>query len=76
MPRFFFSISSDLIRDEDGSELSDLAEVSAEATEHARHLLSEALRRGQVIDERRFEVTDESGATVLILPLRNAMKLS
>jgi ferric iron reductase protein FhuF len=74
MPRYFFHqrLSVGIIPDKVGSDLPDLSAAVAEAIESARELMSEAIREGQDISARCFEVTDQSQKTLLVLPFREA----
>lgn len=78
MPRFFFHVRSsvDFIRDQEGTILPDIGHARREAEIDARHLLAEAVRKGEVVDERAFEVADVAGKVLFVFPLRNALKLA
>ncbi len=77
MPRFYFHLRDDagLMRDTEGSELPDLDAARAEAVADARSLVAEWLRMGQVVDGRRFEIADEAGQVLAVIPLRDVLKL-
>lgn len=78
MPRFYFHIRDGerLIEDPDGSELPDLAVARAEALASARGILAEKVKTGELIDGQRFEITDEAGIVLAVLPLKDALRLS
>ena len=75
MSLFFFHLryGSELRLAEDGHELPSLHAVRHEAVESARELLSDAARRGKAGSlNLQIEVMDESGRTVLIMPVGHA----
>lgn len=76
MPRYFFHIKdkAGTIRDREGIELDDLYAVQEEATEGARQIMSEQVRKGHEPDGREFVVTDEQGGTVLTFPFKLAIR--
>lgn len=78
MPRFFFNIRNgdDYIADPDGTELADLDAAVEEALTGARELLSEIVRLGKLVDGQSFEITDETGAVVWIVPFKDAVRFS
>jgi len=73
MPRFFFHVrnGSDLIRDDEGLELSSLDDVRREAWEGARGTAIFDLNGSC---NQQFEITDEAGIIVLVYPFKNAFK--
>lgn len=77
MPRFFFHIrdGDELIEDPDGSVLRDLEAARAEAIAGARAVLAAKVLAGQVIDGQKFEITDESGNVLELIPFRSALIL-
>ena len=76
--RFFFHLRDDdqWIEDPDGTELSDLDAALREARVSARHLLADKLRAGAVLNGQRFEIADEAGRILAVLPLRDVLRLS
>jgi len=78
MPRFYFHIRDGerLIKDPEGSELSDLESARAEALVGARELLAAKLKAGEVIDGQRFEIVDEGGNLLTVVPLKDVVRLS
>lgn len=78
MPRFFFHIrhADDLIRDLEGTTLTDIDAAYEEAITSARQILSDKLRAGEVLDGQRFEITDESGRIVGVVPFKSAVRLA
>jgi len=75
MPRYYFHIKdlATTTLDQEGIELEGLPAVLEEATEGAREIMSERVRRGQAPNGRSFVVVDEQGATVLTLPFNLAI---
>ena len=79
MPRFHMNIrkGDELLEDWEGEEFSSLLEVRAEAVRSARELMAAAMAEGKMPDGRsKFEIADESGKTVLIMPFEEAIDVS
>ena len=76
MPRYFFHIKdeAETILDQEGSEFNNLDAVREEATESAREMMSDEVRRGHGPDGRAFVVMDEQGQTVLTFPFTDAFR--
>jgi hypothetical protein len=76
MPRYFFHIKSEsaIVEDLEGVELSGEREAHAEAADAAREILSERVRKGEVIDGHEFEVQDEGGTKLFTLPFRDVLR--
>ena len=76
MPRYFFRIRDgyELLTDDgEGEEHANLDEAREAAMEGARDILSEAALSGKAASlQTRIEVTDESGKTVLTIPVGRA----
>ncbi|WP_156386683.1 hypothetical protein [Aureimonas sp. Leaf454] len=69
--RYYFNVltSEGVVPDDEGTEFASLGQVCLEAEAGAREILAERLRAGEVIDATTtFEVKDESGTTVHVLP--------
>lgn len=75
--RYFLNIrrGEELIYDLDGSDLPDLDAVRVEAIEGAREILAQNVKKGTVIAGRKFEVCDEEGTVVAIIPFSDAVEL-
>jgi hypothetical protein len=75
MPRFFFHIRTEsaLIVDDEGEDQKDLVSVREQALESARELMAGCVLRGKEPDGDKFEITDEAGEVVLVLPFRDAL---
>jgi hypothetical protein len=76
MPRYFFHVrdGDELLTDDgDGEEHANLDAAREAALDGARDILSEAALSGKAASLRaRVEVTDESGKTVLTIPVGHA----
>jgi hypothetical protein len=76
MPRYFFQLRDGdtvLQDDEEGEELPNLDAVRLYAIQSARELLSEAALRGTAGSLlQQVEAVDESGRTVLTIPVGHA----
>lgn len=77
MPKYFFHIASSdsFIEDFEGVNLKGEKEAFDEATDAAREMLAERVRKGEVVDGHRFEVHDESGTKLFTLPFRDVLCL-
>jgi hypothetical protein len=76
MPRFHMNIrkGEKLLEDWEGEEFSSLLEARAEAVRSARELMAASIAAGKMPDGRaKFEIADESGKTVLIMPFEEAI---
>jgi len=76
MPLFFFHLrqGTKLIRDPEGVCLPDITSARAEAIQSARELVAESTTRSARIGlEWQFEISNEAGETVAIVPFRQAV---
>lgn len=73
MKRFFFNIreGGELIKDPDGTLLSDLNSAISEANGAARELLASEIRSCRSADGRSIEITDETRTVVAVIALRS-----
>lgn len=73
--RYYFHIrdGEELMKDEEGVELGNKEAARAEADRAARDLLIDKIRQHQPLDHRRFEVWDETGVPLFILPIRSVI---
>ena len=76
MPRFYFHIKSDndFVEDLEGVELGGEKEAMDEAIDAAREILSERIRKGEVVDGHVFDVHDASGTKLFSLPFRDVLR--
>lgn len=77
MPRYFLHIRSDgrLIEDLEGVDLNGEKEALDEATDAAREILAERVRKGEFIEDEHFEVHDQNGTKLFSLPFRDVLRL-
>ncbi len=75
MPLFYMHIRecSEFLEDADGLEFPSLAEARAEAMKCARELMSERVFRGKKLNDGTFEIADETGQIVLVLPFQDSL---
>ena len=76
MPLYFLHLrdSVSFIPDPEGSCLPDVAAARTEAILSARELMSHSIiGHGRLGMERRFEITDDQGNTIAIVPFREAV---
>jgi len=64
------------ISDAEGQEHADLAAAKEEAEIAAREMLAETVKRGHLIDNRRFEITDASGIVCATVPFRDVLRFA
>jgi hypothetical protein len=74
MPRFYFHIltRTNVIRDEEGTELTDLGAAQREAIRDARGMMSTAIREGRDISHRHIDICDAVGTVLLRVPFSEA----
>jgi hypothetical protein len=67
----------ELLEDWEGEEFPSLSEAGAEAVRSARELMAASMAAGKMPDgHTRFEIADESGKTVLVMPFEEAIDRS
>ncbi len=73
MPRYFFHIRDDglVIKDVEGIELPDIPDMKARLLRAAKEVLSEEEWKAERTDGRSFEIVDEEGRTLLVVPFRD-----
>jgi hypothetical protein len=73
--RYFFHVRDrrGLIRDDEGSELPDLAAAQIEAWLSARDFAMEDLKRGGPVLIREIEIEDEKGRVLGTMPVLNIL---
>ena len=76
MPRFFLHVrkGQHFFRDPEGAVFVDLEDARREAMQSARELAAECVKHNQEI-EGQFEIMDEAGENVLILTLKDTVRL-
>ena len=77
MPAYYFHIRDNgvLLRDPDGLELPDLDAARAECKRLILSVLKEEQIDEQFSVNRQFQIEDETGRTILIVPFRLALSL-
>jgi hypothetical protein len=75
MALFYFHIQTgdQLVEDQEGIDLADLAEAREEAFEAARDILAEAIRSGDDWADKAFVIADEQGRRLTSMPMTDAM---
>jgi hypothetical protein len=70
MPRYFFNFRDEngLDLDNEGLEFSDLHAAYLEAFEAAKEMWVEAIRDLRNPSAQRFEISDDRGETLLVVP--------
>ena len=78
MPRYLFHLRDglEISFDREGRELSDLEAARVKAIESARHTMAKAILSGERLGMARvFQVENETGQTVALVPFRRALVL-
>lgn len=77
VPNFYFHVRDGdrLIEDLDGSDLPSLEAARAKAVAATRQAVAEQLRRGEIMRDRSFEITDEGGRVLATVTYRDAVRL-
>jgi hypothetical protein len=78
MLRYFFHLRDglEISYDREGRELPNLEAARAKAIESARHTMAKAILCGERLGmTREFQVEDENGRTVALVPFRKAIVL-
>jgi hypothetical protein len=76
MPRFFFDYRGDngrLQRDAEGIEFASLEAAYKDAIHAARDMHADACGGGKSLADHSFEIRDEFGQTLLVLPFSEAL---
>jgi hypothetical protein len=70
MPRYFLHARNggELIPDTEGADLPDLDSAADQCQRIVREVLNEDAFRGELVANGEFEITDEQGRLVLIIP--------
>src|SRR5262245_3068113 len=76
MPLFFFHLrdGTKLIHDPEGVCLPDISSARAEASQSARELITQSIISSAHLGlERQFEITNDTGETIAIVPFNEAV---
>jgi hypothetical protein len=78
MPLYYFHIrdGDDVARDLEGVEFATPELAHEEAILAARELLSQRTLRGDASNAQAFEITDEHGAVIDVVPFKDVMRIS
>ena len=79
VPRFHLNIrkGDELLEDWEGEDFPSLSEARTEAVQSARELMPARMAAGKMPDgHTRFEIADDSGKTVLVMPFEEAIDKS
>ena len=70
MPRFSFHVRNggELIPDNEGVDLPNVDSAADQCRRIVQEVLNEDAFRGELVANRQFEITDEQGGLVLIIP--------
>ena len=77
MPRFHMNIrkGDELLEDWEGQVFPSLSEARTEAVRSARELMAARMAAGKMPDgHTKFEIVDESGKIVLVMPFEEAIE--
>ena len=75
MARFFLNVreGGELIYDTEGGEYPSVAEATAEAILSAREIMANNIRTGRKPSDSRFEIGNDLGQIVLVMPFEEAI---
>jgi hypothetical protein len=75
MRRYFLHVrdGTSVIIDDQGIELPDLGAARQEALAAARQIMSQAVLKGEPLDGRVFEIADQHGTVLLLVPFSEAL---
>jgi hypothetical protein len=70
MTKYFFHVRdrSELISDTEGVDLPNLEAAMDECQRIVQEVLNENASRAELVSDRQFEITDEQGRLVLVIP--------
>jgi hypothetical protein len=77
MPRFYFNIrrAAEVVSDEEGLDLPDMAAVREEAVTTIRELIADKIRTFGKVDFLGLDVTDDGGRLVLSMPVLDTFEI-
>jgi hypothetical protein len=77
MPRYYFNIRKGdrLEKDPEGEELRSYERAVEEAKKAAKELLAAKVANGEVVDGDRFEIANENGEVLGVVPFRSVLRL-
>lgn len=75
--RFYFHLYNDIdARDEEGTELADIAAARAVAEEEARTMAAESVKKGHLDLSHFVEVSNAAGTTLFKVTFGNVVEVS
>lgn len=76
MPKFFINLRSgeSVHADPEGYDFETVAEAREEAVLAAREMLARKVKNGEVVDGQQFEIADDSGTILDVVPLRSVIR--
>ncbi|MCZ8351757.1 MAG: hypothetical protein O9352_17765 [Rhizobium sp.] len=76
MPRYYFDVvrANSSQQDLEGTEFSDLAGATAAARDDARHLMAEAVMRGEDISAFHMRIRDDDGKALISIPFGSVLR--
>lgn len=77
MPKYYFHIrdGEELVQDDEGIDLPNLAAAQEEAVQAARDMLVELLRNDLPVNGQKFEICDADGNILAVVAFRQVLKL-
>jgi len=77
MPTFFFHVhkNGEIIQDSEGIDLPGANAALEEATQAARDLMAEKVKRGDIVDGDEFAVHDDLGKLLFVLPFKSVLRV-
>lgn len=82
MTRYYFHVrdgsqvqGSQLLTDDEGSELPNLDAAKTEALAAAADILAARIKAGRPVGNAIFEIADETGAVLMSIPFRVVLRL-
>lgn len=77
MPIFYFHLrkNGEITQDREGIDLPGARAALEEATQAARDLIAEKVKRGEIVNGDEFVVHDDLGSQLFTLPFKSVLKL-
>jgi hypothetical protein len=75
MPKYYVNIleNGKLIKDREGTEADNVEAMIADALQSAREMMAANVLAGKEPDGRAFEICDETGRVLTVVPFRSAL---
>ena len=65
-----------LMKDANGQECESIEYTVREARVFAQEILSDRVKYGKILGQQQFEVVDEAGAQMFILPFMSVLRMA